>query len=292
MNIVYLVFGENMDHYQQVYFSMYTAMARKSSDDRIIAIAENPDLFNSFGNRIEVIPIDRGIIKDWEGEHKFFWRVKIKALQHIAEKYPNESILYLDGDTFFYENPDDLRKSLENGQNFMHIEEGKLARLKSKTERTMWQQMHGKTYVKVKIDENTAMWNAGLIGISKQHFDCLKLTLAINDTMCADGVTRRLIEQFAFSLGLNEYSKLKPADHIVGHYWGNKNQWNSVINGFLKEAFMKDFSFEQIIQKVQEMNLTKLPIRVRESSTQRKLTKLIDSFYNDLRPVFIKNKTE
>jgi len=132
------------------------------------------------------------------------------------------------------------------------------------------------------------MWNAGLIAISHKNFACLKLTLDISDAMCADGVTRRLIEQFAFSLGLNEHSGLKPADHVVGHYWGNKNQWNTLISNFLKVAFMKHYSLEKIIKEVKEMDFTKIPIRVRESSTQRKLTKFVDSFYGDLKPVYIR----
>ena len=78
------------------------------------------------------------------GEHKFFWRVKIKALELIAKKYPHESILYLDGDTFFYQRTDKLSKSLQSGQNHMHVKEGKLSLLSSKTEKLMWQQMKGR----------------------------------------------------------------------------------------------------------------------------------------------------
>jgi hypothetical protein len=70
--------------------------------------------------------------------------VKIKALQLIAQKYPNESILYLDGDTFL-SILDLLRNGLENGENYMHLE-GKLSQLSSKTEKLMWKQMKGKTY--------------------------------------------------------------------------------------------------------------------------------------------------
>lgn len=276
-----------MDHYQQVYFSIYTAWARKNIEDRIIVVAEDPSLFNSFENHIEIIPINRDIIKEWEGKYHFFWRVKIKALQLIAQKYPSDSILYLDGDTFFYQNMDSLRNGLINGQNYMHIKEGKLSTLSSKTEKLMWNQMEGKVYHDIKIDENTAMWNAGLIGISNQHFDCLELTLGINDAMCADHVTRRLIEQFAFSIGLNEYSALQPADHIVGHYWGNKKQWNKIINDFLKECFMKNCSFDQIIELVKEMDLTQNPIRVRESNTQRKLKNFIDHFFKNKKPVYV-----
>ena len=287
MNIVYLVFGDNMDHYQQVYFSIYTAAAYKTIEDRIIVVAENPSLFTSLANHIEVIPINRALIKEWEGKHHFFWRVKIKALELIAQKYPTDSILYLDGDTFFYKNLDSLRSGLKDGQNFMHIEEGKLPKLSSKTEKLMWSQMKGKTYQTIKIDENSAMWNAGLIGISNKNFDCLNLTLGINDAMCADNVTRRLIEQYAFSLGLNEYSTLQPADDIVGHYWGNKKQWNKIIDLFIKECFMKNYSFDQIVDYVKTMNLTKNPIRVKESSTQKKLKRFIDQFYKNKKSVYI-----
>ncbi len=287
MNIVYLVFGNKMENFQQVYFSIYTALLKKNSDDRIIIVAENASLFNSFGNSIEIIPIDRIVIKEWEGKHHFFWRVKIKALQLIAQKYPKKSLLYLDGDTFFYKNLDSLREGLSNGQNYMHIAEGKLSELSSKTERLMWKQMKGKTYYNTEIDEYSTMWNAGLIGISNKHFDCLELTLGINDAMCEDGVTRRLIEQFSFSVGLNVYSPLKPADDIVGHYWGNKKQWNAIISDFLKECFMKNYSLSEIVEQVKEMNLTQHPIRVRESNTQRKLKNFVDKFYKNKKPIFV-----
>ena len=287
MNIVYLVFGNNLDHYQQVYFSIYTALVYKNSRDRIIVVAENPSVFKSLEDYIEIIPIDRDLIKEWEGKHQFFWRVKIKALQLIAQKYPLDSLLYLDGDTFFYKNMDYLRNGLRDGQNYMHTEEGKLSSLFSKTERLMWRQMKGKTYHNTLIDENSAMWNAGLIGISNKHFDCLDVTLEINDAMCADDVTRRLIEQFAFSLGLNQYSPLQPADHIVGHYWGNKKQWNKIIDDFLKECFMKNYSIEQITELVREMDLTQNAIIVKESNTQKKLKMFIDQFFKNKKPVYI-----
>ncbi|MBU4537121.1 MAG: hypothetical protein L6264_00280 [Weeksellaceae bacterium] len=287
MNIVYLVFGNNPDHYQQVYFSIYTAFAHKSAEDRIIVIAEEPQLFNSFENKIEIIPITREIIKQWEGKYHFFWRVKIKALQLVAERYPSESILYLDGDTFFYRDFDSLRSGLEDGQNFMHLEEGKLSVLSSKTEKLMWKQMQGKEYGTIKIDKNTSMWNAGLIGVSNKNFDSLQITLDANDAMCADDVTRRLVEQFAFSIGLSKYAQLQPADHIVGHYWGNKKQWNKLIDHFLKECFMKKYSFDQIIVRIKEMDLTKNPIWVKESNTHRKLKNFIDKFYANKKTVYI-----
>lgn len=287
MNIVYLVFGDKMHNYQQVYFSIYTAMSKKSSVDRIIVITENKSLFNSFGDSIEIISIDSTLIKEWEGKHQFFWRVKIKALQLVAQKYPLDSILYLDGDTFIYKNMEFLSVNLSHGQNFMHIEEGKLSKLRSKTEKLMWKGMKNKTYLQTKIDESTAMWNAGVIGVSYKHLECLNYTLDFNDALCEDKITRRLIEQFSFSIGLNKFSPLKAADDIVGHYWGNKTEWNNFIDLFLKECFMKKYSLDQILDRIHEIDLGKYPIWVKESNTQRKLKMFIDRFYQNRRPVFI-----
>ena len=288
MNIVYLVFGTKIENYQQAYFSIFTAILHKNDDDKIIVITDDSTLFGFFEGKIETIVINQDTIRDWEGPHQFFWRVKIKALQLVAQKYPQDSILYLDSDTFFYKNTEVLLTALQNGNQFMHLNEGKLSQLSSKTEKLMWKQMKGKSYENIIINENVAMWNAGLIGVSQKYFECLDLTLRINDAMCADGVTRRLIEQFAFSLGLNQYSELQPADHIVGHYWGNKIQWNDTISLFLRECLMKKYDLGTVIERVREMELTKMPIRIKESSTQRKLKNLIDKFYTNQRPVYIK----
>ena len=38
------------------------------------------------------------------------------------------------------------------------------------------------------------------------------------------------------------------------------------------------------------MDLSKYPVRVRESSTQRKLKNFIDSFYKDKKEVYVKRK--
>lgn len=287
MNIVYLVFGNNKDNYRQVYFSILTAMVWKADEDRIIVLAEDPSLFQYFGDRIEVISIDKNRITEWEGQYRFFWRVKIKALELIAKKFPDKSILYLDGDTFFYKDMTPLRDGLKNGQNFMHLEEGKLASLNSKTEKLMWKQMQGKTYGAATIDRYSSMWNAGLIGISQKHFACLQSTLDINDAMCAGGVTRRLIEQFAFSLGLSHFGGLQPADQIVGHYWGNKSHWNKLINSFLEDCFMKNFCPEHAVEQVKMMNLTQHAIWVKESNTQRKLKNFIDNFYKNKKTKYI-----
>lgn len=288
MNILYLVFGNNIEHYQQIYFSIYTALKNKSPEDKIIVVAENSQYFNALKDKIEVIDINKQIVQEWEGKYRFFWRVKVKALELVATKYPEKHIMYLDGDTFIFKDLAPLKDALNKGQNFMHLNEGNLCQLKTKTERTMWQQMKNKTFAGITINENTCMWNAGLIAISKDHLKSIDLALELTDEMCAAGVTRRLIEQFSFGVATNHYSPLQPADSWVGHYWGNKPQWNEIITTFIKKCYMENLTLEESLQAIDQLPLHEYPIAVRNSSTQRKLKKLIDSFYKDKKAIFSK----
>lgn len=287
MNIVYLVFGQDITHYQQVFFSIYTALRYKDTSDRIIIITESSSLFNHFGDSVTLMPINREIIKEWEGEYHFFWRVKIKALELISNKYPQEHILYLDGDTFFYKPISQLKRELDKGQNFMHLNEGKLSILPTKTEKLMWKQTNGKTFGNLKIDNNTCMWNAGLIGISNIHHKSIDLTLRINDELCAANVTRRLIEQFAFSIGTNYYSPLQSAEHIVGHYWGNKEQWNVIISNWLKQSLMSNLKSHEMINELNKIPFNEIPIYIHQSNTRKRLINKINLWFKPKNKVYI-----
>lgn len=288
MNILYLVFGQDINHYQQVFFSIYTAIQYKNSSDRVIVIAEDPTFFHHFGESIEVIPIDRDKIKLWEGEHKFFWRVKIKALELISLMYPSEHILYLDGDTFFYKPISLLKEELDKGQNIMHLNEGALHQLPTKTEKLMWKQMKNKTFANIKIDTETEMWNAGLIGISSKHTsNSINLALQINDELCASNVTRRLIEQLSFSIATNHYSKLKAADHIVGHYWGNKDEWNNVISNWMKKALMNAYTSQQMMNSLLQIPFKEIPIYTKQSNTHKRLLLKLNNIFKPKKKLYI-----
>lgn len=288
MNIVYLVFGKSIDNYQQVYFSIYTALLHKEDTDRIIVLAEDPSLFEHFGDRIEVIAITREQIKEWTSKYDYLFRIKIKGLQLVASKYPNNHLLFLDGDTFIYQDLSILKRGMDVGESFLHLNEGEISKMRDKSQKRMWSTLKNKTFCEILVNENTCMWNSGVIGIAKENLGALDLCLNLNDEMLDTGVVRRVIEQFAFSLALTKVSPLKPADHIVGHYWGNKEEWNKIIEDFLLRNFMKNSTLETILDEVSKMPLREYPIWTRHSNTQRKLKRFIDSFYKDRRAQFVK----
>lgn len=282
MNIVYLVFGEELNNHVQANFSILSMCTQKEAIDSINIVTDNPKLYKHLSDVVNVVKIEQKDLREWKGKNDFFWRVKIKAIELIINTYRNQDLLYLDSDTFLYGDLKFINKKLKDGFSFMHLNEGKLSQLNSKTEKIMWRQTYNKTFGPVKINENHCMWNAGVIGIpGGRSKELIEATLEICDAMLEQNVTRRLIEQFAFSLALSEFSKLIPAEDHIGHYWGNKEQWNNFITNNFLCSYFSNQPLESQIESIKTIDYTKIPINVKIPSARYRFYNLIAKIFPD-----------
>ncbi|WP_121965092.1 hypothetical protein [Myroides sp. N17-2] len=288
MNIVYFVFGSNINYYQQVIFSICTALVNKEESDRIIVIAEEPTLFKLVADFVTIIPIDNDIISEWKGDYNFIFRTKIKALQLIAERYPDQHILYLDGDTFFYKSLTVLKQELYKGNGIMHVKEDALYQKKTKTEKKLWSKVKDKTFANILVDKSINMWNAGVIGIPNTNFDLINVALQINDEMCDNNALCFLVEQLSFSIVLEKQLKLNACDHVIGHYWGNKEEWDVIISDWMKKSLMSNYTLQEMIEEVKNVPFHEIPVYVKRSNTGIRLTKKIQTMFKPRSKSYIK----
>jgi hypothetical protein len=162
----------------------------------------------------------------------------------------------------------------------MHENEGRLSTLATKTERLMWKQVDGKTFGGVTITSSHSMWNAGVVILPREKKSlAVNLALSVCDDMCKAGVTRRLIEQFALSIALNETYGLEPASEWIGHYWGNKAEWNTAIGSFFTASHLRNVSVQQETAYIRTFDFLSLPVQKRRSSVYFKLLKLAGNLY-------------
>ncbi|NLY75091.1 MAG: hypothetical protein GX075_07275 [Firmicutes bacterium] len=280
MTLVYLIFGKEFANHIQANFSILSMLTQREEIDSINVVTDNPTFYNRLAGVINVINVEQEVLQEWKGKNDFFWRVKIKAIELLANIYKNKHLLYLDSDTFLFGNLKYIKEKLDEGFSFMHLNEGKLSQLRSKTEKRMWQQTSNKDFGPVKINQNHCMWNAGVIGIpGNKSAELIKATLDICDAMLERNITRRLIEQLAFSLALSEFSQLIPAENHIGHYWGNKEEWQSfIVASFLKSYFGNTTLNEQI-ESFKSLDYTKIPIALRIPNTRRRLFNLITKLF-------------
>jgi hypothetical protein len=286
MNILYLVFGENQQNHAQAYFSICSFLGQMDAHDRVYVMTDAPDFYERLSGKIEVLIINIAQLDDWQGKHQFFWRAKIKAIEHICRLHPDESVLYLDTDTFLYSDLNSLKSDLKNP--VMHLNEGALSELKSKTEKLMWKQIGGKVFGGVQIQSHHAMWNAGAVGIpAHKSLKICQLALDICDDMLVANVTRRLIEQFALAVALSENGDMKATEKYIGHYWSNKEEWSVAIQRFIINSSLKNNSLEADIEDIRQFDFSKIAILKRIPNTHRRLKKVVEKLFPSVDKGFV-----
>jgi hypothetical protein len=236
--------------------------------------------------------IDNEVLQGWIGDYGYWFRIKIKAIEHIANKWPEDNLLFVDTDTFLYGELGEIKLLLEKGDGVMHLNEGKLSEKGSKTEKTMWRELKGKELLGIKIDPNTCMWNSGTIGIPKFILqDSIAKSLAFLDEMSKIVSRRKILEQLAFNLSLSSLTQLHPSDHIIGHYWGNKIEWNQFINSFFIDCHLRHLSVENQIAEIKKMDLSIIPYYVKTSNTKIRLQKLLNSWFPEKNKRYLNGMT-
>jgi hypothetical protein len=270
VHLMYLTFGDDPTAHHQANFSILTFLSDAPTVTTVNVFTDSPRHYRHLGSRATIHPIDRAQLDEWMGAHRFFWRVKIKAIESLAAIHPGESVLYVDSDTFLIGGVSELATELANGRAIMHEVEGRLSEMKQKTTQRMWRQVRGRTFGGIRLDDEVE-WNAGVVGVpAKDRGEVIRLALAICDDMSAAGVTPRLIEQHALSVALEHVYGLRSALPWIEHYWGNKEEWNRAIEQFFAGAALEDLGFEEKLAKVRAFDYQELPIRkIRRKGNER-----------------------
>ncbi len=280
MNLLYVTFGKKQSIHTQAAFSIYSFLANCNKLSTINIVTDNADNYTHFGKTVNLISVTDKDLIDWQGDVQFFWRIKIKALEMLCNLYPNEPIVYVDTDTYLFKNDTFFNSTLTTNIAIMHENEGIMANEKSGFKKKMWNQIKNKTFGDLKMKGTHSMWNAGVVATpnTKNAAEC-SLALAICDDMCKQGITRRLIEQYALSLSLQHIYGIEEAKSNVLHYWSAKDVWDVTISNFFNEAYCKNWTYDTIIEKVKTFDYNALPIYKRVRNTNLRLKKVVDNLF-------------
>lgn len=280
MNILYIVFGNRTSYYIQVHLPIrsFLKQIRGGGGDNIFVITTNPEYFSCISN-IHIISVSRKTIDEWEGEKHFFWRVKIKAIEYMANKYPCQHLLYLDSDTVLTGNIAEIKETLDKGVGIMHLDEGHPKDMHTKSLR-MWRKVDGMTYGNITLGLQHNMWNAGVVGIpSSKLSEVAALALTICDGMLADEAERVVIEQYSLSIALFERCGLVAGRKWITHYWGNKEQYNQMAMEFFAKSYLTGRDLDGELRDFDSLPIHSTPIHIKKSNTQRRLTNVIKKLF-------------
>ena len=281
MTILYLTFGDKTEFHVQAYLSMLSFRRQMTAEDRIVMVTTAPQLYWHMEEWVEIIAIGDEVIDAWQGEHHFFWRTKIKAIEHVSSRYPQDDILYLDCDTILYGDINELKRPLAEGIGLMDENEGHPSGMKTKTLRK-WKTIAGRTYGGITLGRQHNMYRAGVVGIPHAKApEVLTTALALCDGMLSDGAERIVIEQYSLSVALFERVGLRETYPVIAHYWASKEYWIKAGMELMARVLITKASPEEEMRMYEALDFSQLPIYVYRSNTARRLKGLVGRVFKD-----------
>ena len=281
MNLVLLTFGRHSENHYQAMFAALSFL-KDPLINKVVILTDQADFYRLIQEKAEIIHLDQKQLLEWQGPQQFFWRIKIKALERVQSDYPSDHLLYIDSDTFLAGDLKSIHTQLNAGHVLMYKRESVLADKTDKTLRKMYRTLNGKTLAEVKINGQSEMWNAGVIGLpASQAESLIRRALRLCDEICSTSCPRRLVEQFAFSLALDSTAKLHGCEQSIGHYWGNKTEWNQHITKFFADAMLKRLEYKECICLISRFNWQSVPLEKKRRRTNEKLKRLVDKLFKD-----------
>ncbi len=220
-NLIYYMFSPGVFS-KEIVFSLHTAyrfLSAERSDYRFIVYC--PPSVNFDGLRADVVHYDPQQLQEWAGPHNFRWRIKIKTLCDVLQKYEEPSVL-IDGDTYFRKSPNRLFDRIQPGQSVLHIREGRVCDLVDEEHRDLatllWRKEIRDPVDGSRITAARAMWNSGVVGIHPADAPIIQHAIDLTDQIVAESPINTT-EQFALSALLESHTRLQPCDDLVFHYW-------------------------------------------------------------------------
>ena len=289
MHSLYLIFGDHYPNYLQAYASIISFKANAKNLKTINVVTDNPSWFEPFKDDINIILISPEQLQEWKGKHNYLWRPKIKAIQMLCERYPNEPVIYTDADTFMYRDDASMLRSLANNKAVMHLNEGAIKNGWSKTVNKMHQRISQLSDAPIAGLENYDMWNAGVVATPNTKNGAeFELALATCDYLCEHKVPIFYIEQFSLSAALKDTYGLEEAQEVIAHYWSNKEEWNQYWNEYLLSRVFKGVSFSEMVSSFNQQDFSKMPPTMRiTKNTQKRLINWVKKKFPDKKVVYL-----
>jgi hypothetical protein len=260
-NFVTFAIGDRRSVHRQANFAALSILARSpaAGSPAIHIVTDKPSHYCWLDNHVTIVPVDSGTLAEWTRPHGFFWRIKLRAMQHVNEMSPG-NLIYVDSDVVCRAPLESLFESLAAGAAFMHEPEYFL-HIKGGRARKLWRRGRGRQFGPFEINERSRMWNAGVValpgGIAGAR---VADALACTDAMSAAGLGGLLLEQLSLSLSLDRDGDLRAAAPWFVHYWGNKTAWNALIARFLSDALVMHMPVAEVCEQIRGLDLTLPPI--------------------------------
>lgn len=243
--IVYLSYGKDEFKCECVVsiLSLLKVYKSKSLPFQIEIFTDEEDFFKKHLGSLPIrfSKLDHERIEFYKGDIHFNHRVKLNVLKDSLKT--SGSVLMVDTDSIFTKEIHGFFDQIQNGQVFMHQLEGPIYQSNNPLFEQIFNSLIQNQDISNDFGINSAefqMWNSGILGVHSSQINLVEQALKFTDQFYPK-CSNHLIEQFALSVFLGKYSKIKPTYKWVIHYWNYKPFSLRVSQLFEKSDFVINF---------------------------------------------------
>jgi hypothetical protein len=249
-NLIFLSYGKKSEYLRTIscVLSFFAWNGDKAGYIRIIIYTDDPSFFKIKldGFNVEYFLLTPETLEALKGDTKFIHRIKVSVIDLTFKNFPNEEVLFIDSDTFFINDAQEMLNEFEPGISFMHKKEYNL-----RDGFSLFSSFNQGHYAKSFIDyiserefsiggipeiftADDYSWNSGVIGLQKDFGSYMSDVFKLTDEFYTNSKWF-ISEQMAFSLILQRRTQIKPAEKFVYHYWGKRQK--QLVDTLIEKLF-------------------------------------------------------
>jgi hypothetical protein len=199
---------------------------------RLVIYTDAPRVFERYSIPCEVVPVD--VVRDREDTSGYKHRRKLLVVQHCAESFDGD-VFFVDGDTYFMRSPGEVFDALASGRSVLHTRDAVVSD-EAHLEVNRLMREHAFTLPRLQSAQRRptlTMWSSGVIGLPEEAKPLIPEVIAVSDELWA-GYPYHAMEQFAWSLVLEEATEIVTAEDVVYHYWHGREELTYRTVSFLR----------------------------------------------------------
>lgn len=225
--LMYLIYGPAEVYHREAKFSIFSALYRANLQPNftIVVYTDQPQHYADLP--VETYPLTERQLNEWYGELKYFHRAKLLAMQLAAGRA--EKTYFIDTDTFFLKNPNQLFDLVTDEQAI--ADELYFASL---PEVVAFAPAVAAELARLDIDsKHIPIINSGLFGLARSQMDVFAKAIALNDVMYPASNRSNTTEQLVLGMAASTQVKLAEDPQIIKHYWSRKQLFRAKALAFL-----------------------------------------------------------
>ena len=266
-----LAYGSARRLHREATVALLTLCEYAPDDAAVVVFTDQPGMYRWMNSDVTVEPLTDATLQQWRGPANDRFRPKIEALRQLHRG--GVHAVLADTDTMARGTLQPLADHLQSGGFVLYEREYRIAAPPRRGDRRLRQEIVGRKWGDVLADDNTWMWNGGVIGVSGQHAGVMDRTLAAFDQM-RQASRNFALEQLAYSIVFPAFGPLRGASDCFIHYWANRAWFDRQINQFLSDALLQGLTVRAARERLRQRPIDGV-LDGRPSSWQRRVRKLL-----------------